>query len=175
MSFSSAMADDYSVSELARIVASVVSFPEKPTDADVELVIRRLRSWTLAGALTPVGDPHSGTGKHRLYDRSAVYPAAVLNVLADNDQSIGNLLEIARLIRNLSGPVPLIAGDLQHLWAQAISGTDDVFLIISSLRHRGAKAIEQELSTKDDLRDGMQNRLGGIFVNLTSIFSRLPR
>jgi hypothetical protein len=66
------MNDTYSVSDLARIVARVVSFPEKPAERDIDLAIRRLRGWTLAGALVPIGDPHAGTGRHRQYDRSAM-------------------------------------------------------------------------------------------------------
>jgi MFS family permease len=38
--------------------------------------------WTREGLLSPVGSPHSGTGKHRRYDGSSVYDAAILNAVA---------------------------------------------------------------------------------------------
>jgi hypothetical protein len=169
------MSDDYSVSELAQIVAPVASFPKAPTEADVELAIRRLRHWTLAGALTPIGEPHSGTGKHRRYDDSAIYSAAVLTALAENDQPIGTLIAVGQLIRNLSGPKPLIAGKMLVLWNQALARDGEVFLVMGA----GAKEGQQTAPNIYGLllRPQFQELLlpSGVFVNLTSVFSRLSQ
>jgi hypothetical protein len=169
------MSDTYSVSDLARIVARVVSFPEKPAERDIDLAIRRLRGWTLAGALVPIGDPHAGTGRHRQYDRSAIYPAAVLNVLAENDLAIGPLLEVARLMRNVSGASPLIAGNTLDLWNMALAGGDVFIVMTDGPRVRGGKTTVSDLVSGDKLQETLHHCLGGIFVNLTAIFSRLPQ
>jgi len=49
---------------------------------DAAATCERLRHWTREGLLSPVGSPHSGTGKHRRYDGSSVYDAAILNAVA---------------------------------------------------------------------------------------------
>lgn len=170
------MSDDYSVSELAQIVAPVASFPKAPTEADVELAIRRLRHWTLAGALKPIGEPHSGTGKHRRYDDAAIYSAAVLTALAENDQPIGTLIAVGLLIRNLSGPKPLIAGKTLALWNRALARDGEVFLVMGA----GPRMRGQETASNIHgllLREQFQELLlpSGVFVNLTNVFSRLSQ
>jgi hypothetical protein len=42
----------------------------------------RIRHWTREGLLSPIASHHSGTGKHRKYDASSVYDAAILNAVA---------------------------------------------------------------------------------------------
>ena len=169
------MNDTYYVSDLARIAARVASFPEKPAQRDIDVAIRRLRGWTLAGALAPIGDPHAGTGRHREYDRSAVYLVAVLNVLADNNLAIGPILEISRLVRNVPGPTPLLAGNTLDLWNKALAGGDVFIVMTDGPRIRGGKTTVADLVSGDKLQETMHRCLGGIFINLTAIFSRLPQ
>jgi hypothetical protein len=42
----------------------------------------RIRHWTREDLLSPVASHHSGTGRHRKYDASSVYDAAILNAVA---------------------------------------------------------------------------------------------
>jgi DNA-binding transcriptional MerR regulator len=42
----------------------------------------RIRHWTREGLISPVASHHSGTGKHRKYDESSKYDAAILHVVA---------------------------------------------------------------------------------------------
>jgi hypothetical protein len=173
------MVDDYSVSELAECVASAAS--PRPAEAYVDLVIRRLRSWTVAGALLPIDDPYSGTGKHRHYDRAALYCAAVLNVLAENDQSIGTLVAFGRLIRGFSGSVPLHAGVFLERWEQAIAQKAVVYLITTRGRMRGGsdsgvtEVTVDSLFLEEELPLALKRYAGGVFVNLTAVFAGLLR
>jgi hypothetical protein len=169
------MANDLTVSDLARFIAPLVSHPREPTEEDIEFAVRRIRNWTVAGALKPVGDPHSGSGKHRRYDDSSVYIAATLSVLADSDQSIGTLLTVALLIRNLFGDKPLI-GKIFERWNQAVKGTEDIFLVLSTVRGKGdarQRGTAQILASLDEVKEALQNCRSGAFVNLTAIFAQL--
>jgi len=170
------MANDLTVSDLARFIAPLVSHPREPTEEDVEFAIRRIRNWTVAGALKPIGDPHSGSGKHRRYDESSVYIAATLSVLADTDQSIGTLLTVASLIRNLFGDMPLLAGTIIERWNEAVNGTAEVFLVLSSVVGRGdarQRATAQILVPLNGLTEALQECRSAVSVNLTAIFAQL--
>jgi DNA-binding transcriptional MerR regulator len=50
---------------------------------DTEASIERIRHWTNQGLITPVKEPHAGTGKHREYDAFSVLEAAILTMIAD--------------------------------------------------------------------------------------------
>jgi len=49
-----------------------------PIAPDIENTISKVRHWSREGMLFPVAQASAGIGKHRLYDRSVVYEAAVL-------------------------------------------------------------------------------------------------
>jgi hypothetical protein len=51
---------------------------------EIATIIRQLRNWTGLGLLTPIGEKHEGTGRHRLYDHAELMKAALLEVLARN-------------------------------------------------------------------------------------------
>ena len=51
---------------------------------EIATITRQLRNWTTLGLLTPVGEKHEGTGRHRLYDYPQLMKAALLEVLARN-------------------------------------------------------------------------------------------
>ena len=73
---------------MGRTVRDVADLIRRP-DADLAMVIDRLRHWTAAGLLTAAGDPNPGTGRKRTYDEAAIYDAAILNALADIGLPIG--------------------------------------------------------------------------------------
>jgi len=50
---------------------------------DLIKVVDRLRNWTDEDLLTPMGEKNPGTGKRRLYPKSAIVDALVLSVLTD--------------------------------------------------------------------------------------------
>jgi hypothetical protein len=172
--YTNSVSNELSVSELAAAVAPILSFPDPPSEADVEVVLRRLRNWTVAGAIHPIGQAHTGSGKHRRYDVQSAYIAAALNVLAENDQGIGVLVTAGRLLRSFSGPEPLIAGEVFERWKLAIKGTKEVFLIIGA----GARGNESSsrfsvpaLVMRDELSKEIRAWPGGVFVNLSAAFA----
>jgi DNA-binding transcriptional MerR regulator len=69
-------------------VAAIAELIRRP-DVDKAAVIERLRHWSTEGLLKPLGDRNPGTGRPRFYDESAVFDAAILNVLADLGFPIG--------------------------------------------------------------------------------------
>ena len=160
---------DFTVSELAEAVAPVMSYPKAPSPEQVDLIIRRIRSWTVAGALRPHGDPYSGTGKHRRYGADSLSVAAVLNVLAQNDQNIGTLLQVAIFIRNLSGDMPLIAGKTLDRWRAALRGDEALYLVTS----KTGDTTHWGIVAEDELARDFRKFLGGIHVNLTDTLRRI--
>jgi hypothetical protein len=167
------MSSELSVSELAVAVAPVVSHPREPSEGDVDVVLRRLRNWTVAGAIKAMGAAHTGSGKHRRYEARTAYIAAALNVLAENDQGIGVLVDAGLFLRNLSGHNPLIAGGYLDLWNDAIRGTRDVFMILGAGVLREGfedRTREYALFLREELPAGINKLPGGVFVNLTATF-----
>jgi hypothetical protein len=161
-----------SVSELAVAVAPVVSHPREPSEGDVDVVLRRLRSWTVANAIKPQGSAHTGSGKHRRYEADTAYVAAALNVLAENDQGIGVLVTVGRFLRNLSSD-KLIAGPAPDRWIDAIRGSRDVFMVLGAGDFREGfeeRDKVQGLLFQEEFTRGVGGLPGGVFVNLTATF-----
>jgi hypothetical protein len=167
------MSTALSVSELAVAVAPVVSHPREPSEGDVDVVLRRLRSWTAQNAIKPQGSAHTGSGKHRRYEAGTAYIAAALNVLAENDQGIGVIVSTGRFLRNLPGSDQLVDGPDFDYWNRSIRGTEDVFLFLGAwVRFDGFESRSQVhgLVLRDDLTTEIAKLPGGVFVNLTATF-----
>jgi DNA-binding transcriptional MerR regulator len=79
-----------------------------------DLYLRRLRHWTAAGILQPVGALYPGTGQSRQFDPEQVYHAAVLFKLADHGLSIGFIKAIADVLAQT-----LRRADQGELWEEA--------------------------------------------------------
>lgn len=58
---------------------------------DARLILRQVRHWTNAGLLTPDGERHGGTGRHRRYTTIECYRAAVLAELSRWGVQVGLL------------------------------------------------------------------------------------
>jgi hypothetical protein len=72
------MATEYTVGEMAQRLA------REGSAAEVAALTRQLRNWTALGLLTPVGEKHEGTGKHRRYDDGSLLKAALVELLVRN-------------------------------------------------------------------------------------------
>jgi DNA-binding transcriptional MerR regulator len=70
------------VSEIADALA--------PIAPDVAGTVQRIRHWTREQMMLPVGELHSGPGKHRRYAADAVYDAAILHVLTSAGFSVSS-------------------------------------------------------------------------------------
>jgi hypothetical protein len=123
--------------------------------------------------LRPVGGVHIGRGRSRIYDRSEAYIASALTLLAENDQGIEVLTQVAIHLRAFCGDKPLIAGVQYDRWLQAIRGPGDVFFFlgatgrVSSDHPRGSR---MGLIPSAVLSLEVPNFAGGVFVNLSSAF-----
>jgi hypothetical protein len=160
--------DDQSltVSELAKAVAD--------KEGDSDLVTRRIRHWTLAGALAAEGPAHSGTGRHRRYAASTAYYAVLLNWLADWGLSISVLQGVSERLQ------PMLAGDprLSDLWNDAISGSRGVWMLLLIKRvspERGAEqhTVEVALKTDAEIAEWIVTARGGVLVRVTDLFGQV--
>ena len=154
------------VSELAKAVAG--------KGGDSDLVTRRIRHWTLAGALAAEGLAHSGTGRHRRYAASTAYEAVLLNWLADWGLSISVIHGVSERLQ------PMLAGDppLNALWNDAISGSKGVWMLLLIRRvspDRGAEQhqVDVALRTDAEIAEWIATAQGGIIVRITSLFGQV--
>ena len=163
MSYYSAMDDGFTVAELAKKVAE--------HERDLDLVTRRIRHWSLAGVLDPLGPTHSGTGRHRRYAGSAVYCAAVLNRLADWGLPISVLKVVGQRLPDHLTP------QLCVLWNDSISGKRGVCMLLV-YRSAPDRQPEQQLVTVDlkpdaEIAEWIAAGQGGVIVHLTNLFARV--
>jgi hypothetical protein len=156
----------WTVSGLAKAVAG--------KEGDSDLVTRRIRHWTLAGALVVEGTAHSGTGRHRRYAASTAYEAVLLNWLADWGLSISVLQGVSEQLQSM------LAADLRlsALWNDAISGSKGVWMLLLIRRvglHRGNEQhqVDVDLKTDAEIAESIATAHGGIIVRLTNLFGRV--
>lgn len=153
---------------LSQLVAAVLVPGEEP-----ELLTRRVRHWSLVGALPTAGAAHTGKGKHRRYGSTAIYLAAILHRLADRGLPIGILKGVTEgILHCLNNPKD------NRLWKDAIAGRRHVFLYF--LPWHPFDAPDQSsvplllLLTEDEFMSRIkQRREGGIFDDLTHTFSSI--
>jgi DNA-binding transcriptional MerR regulator len=151
-------------------VAVIAELIRRP-DADKAAVTERLRHWSAEGLLKPIGDRNPGTGRPRLYDESAVFDAAILNLLADLGFPIGKqryylvVLDLAQRAKDLwekksLAPLYLEVADFGD--PDIEGGTHAVFL------HEGKKRahIGSVIHPRAE---------GSLIVNVTRLFARIEK
>jgi hypothetical protein len=104
---------------MALTVAELAEVIRRP-DADRAAVVERLRAWSDAGLLQPTGERNPGTGKPRAYPDDAIYPASILNSLADLGFAIGRMRYFVVVL--------FLAERARAAWAQ---GRRDLYLEIA--------------------------------------------
>jgi hypothetical protein len=72
----------------------------RDTPPDRDALIARIRHWTRERLLETLGEQHPGTGRPKGYPWSAVYDAAVLNVLADHGVQVASMHAILHSARD---------------------------------------------------------------------------
>ena len=109
--------------------------PRADEDA-IAFVSRRIRHWTLAGALETIGEARSGVGRHRRYTREAAYFAAVLDALAD----LGLPIDALKKVGSNSGigtgrmVTHAAAGSMRSpVKAQSIFGLKSAFRVVNRI------------------------------------------
>src|SRR5262249_34954999 len=146
-------------------VAEVIRRP----DADLAMVIDRLRHWTAAGLLTSAGDPNPGTGRRRTYDEAALYDAAILNALADIGLPIGK----QRYFMTVLG----LAEQARELWAQERRG--GIFLEVADFGEPDANGGSHAVFLHDGTKKGHLGNLihpraeSSLILNVSRLFKRI--
>jgi hypothetical protein len=137
--------------------------------ASEEMLVRRIRHWTLAGALLPIGATHSGSGKHRRYGIEAVYDAAILNKLAEWGTPIGFLKETVTVLRQERA-----RGEGKRLWDEALAGEAVVFLFVVPLSTQDQNPDNSSEVMAGLMSESSISRLsktaGAVVLNLSIIF-----
>jgi hypothetical protein len=127
----------YTVGEMATRIAR--------KDAEVSAITRQLRNWTGLGLLTPIGDRHEGTGRHRLYDHSELMKSALLEAMARNFRvDVTGLQAFAKKFETFFPEV---------LIAEAV--TKDQYPMWMGFRN--GKIVEHGFGSAPDILDVMKN------------------
>jgi hypothetical protein len=141
-----------------------------------DLVLRRLRHWSLAGALRTAGQLHTGTGRARRFEAEEVYIAAVLLRLADWGLPIGALKAVAETIRLEIDKV----GETAGLWAEAKRRSLEGHTVFAGLSVKLDDAGEKPVSIGIRLKHGqrlntprflLDHEDSIIVLNLTEVFA----
>ena len=162
--------DDEPFYPVAEIAARLGPKSERQRD----LWLRRLRHWSLTGVLDPVGRRHTGTGHHRLYNTETLHIAAVLMRLADLGVPLGPLKVIAGgLAKNKDH------SQAAERWEAAKRPAQDGCWWICFLFSPSDHDAFDTVSVAIEQGDGLMTPAiwaevdAPIFVNLTSVFSRV--
>jgi hypothetical protein len=144
-------------------------------EGSIAYVSRRIRHWSVADALKSVSDGPSGLGRHRRFDREAIYIGIVLDALTD----IGVSIEQLKLI-----------GSGLHEWYAAksspnrksldaaISGASQVYLRIEIRRLNPASddggyvVMQMDDPSKIVRRGGKLGVNSAIVLDLTALLAR---
>jgi hypothetical protein len=127
-------------------------------------VVDRIRNWTDAGLLTPTGEKNRGTGKRRIYPRSALVEALILSVLTDavgmtaiRGASFVRLFRIAKaelLAKTGPGPRFLTIGLSRDGRAEiGTSSTEGVAGLVAASEHESHVVIDL-LKINERLNEG---------------------
>jgi hypothetical protein len=127
------MSSAFSVSQLADAVTDRGLFDDPGT------VLRQLRHWSALGILRCQGAALVGQGKHRRYDRNAVFVAAVLVRMAANGTPASALKALSTSLEEKVFKHP----EGRVLWEAAINGDALVDLSFRFIRHPGSDTIYQ--------------------------------
>jgi DNA-binding transcriptional MerR regulator len=135
-------------------------------DVDPAAAIERLRTWTTEGLLTPLGDRNPGSGKHRTYDESSAYDAAILNNLADAGFPIGKQRYFLIVL--------LCAERAKKLWQQKSSKT--LYLEIARFIEPDVDGGHHAVFLHESKRNLFHPRSDGSYIlNVTRLFARVEK
>ena len=135
-------------------------------DVDPAAAIERLRTWTTEGLLTPLGDRNPGSGKHRTYDESSAYDAAILNNLADAGFPIGKQRYFLIVL--------LCAERAKKLWQQKSSKT--LYLEIAHFIEPDVDGGHYTVFLHEGKRNLFHPRSDGSYiVDISRLFARVEK
>jgi hypothetical protein len=156
------MTSDLSLAELAEAVTA--GAPD-----DMNLVMRRVRHWTVAGIMPTEGEVHAGTGRHRRYPRSSVHLTLVLTRMADFGLSIGLLKMTSMVLQSAS-----MGMGRGKRWQEAVTGKREIYCLFAADKSSASQTItdaaNNALLTEEQIIERMKKSEAGILINLTALF-----
>jgi hypothetical protein len=150
--------------------------------ADKAALVERLRYWTREGLLSPIGHKHPGTGRQRQYEESAVFVAAVLNVLANRGIQIGEIVSARPGPGVRIGRQDVVLALTKHAidsWQQKALNGCILFLVLATFADNKTMAYLDELPIKIfEQHDGgiapVHSRAdSSLVINITKLFGGL--
>jgi hypothetical protein len=147
---------------------------------DMDGLVRQLRHWTLTGVVRPLGTIHTGAGKHRKYEESEVYFAALALELTRWRIPVGvsDLVVQAARKEYFQQDVRPTAKPLNAI-KDAIEGRANQFLLLRP--GEGLEALSMEIMTGDykELarsvieRGWTRNTPSFVAINLSALFAKI--
>jgi hypothetical protein len=129
-------------------------------------VNERVRAWTSEGLLTPIGDRNPGSGKHRTYDESSAFDAAILSRLADFGLPIGRQRYFLMVL--------LCAESAKELWRQKSSKT--LYLEIAHFIEPDVDGGHYTVFLHEGKRNLFHPRSDGSYiVDISRLFARVEK
>jgi hypothetical protein len=156
------------------------ALPASP-EGDEDVLIRRIRGWTLSGVLRPTGDVHTGVGKHRRYHENEAYFVALAEALTHWHIPVGILDGIVQAARReLEGDVNPTREPMTFI-KNAISGKEGVFLFVRFTDAVGGHHAEVKLGFYEELASEIaeagwtKDTPSFLAVNLSALFSKVGK
>jgi len=167
---------------MALTVARLAEYalPASP-DGDVDVLIRRIRGWTLSGVLRPTGDVHSGVGKHRRYPETEAYFVALAEALTHWHIPVGVRDGVVQAMRReFEGDVNPTREPMTFV-RDAIAGKEGVFLFVRFPNPTDTHQAEVKLGYYEKLAREIveagwtKDTPTFLAVNLSALFSKVGK
>ena len=132
-------------------------------------LVERLRHWTREGLLVPMGDRNPGTGRHRVYEDSTAFDAAILNALADQGFQVGR--------QSYFSVAMGLIDEAKRFWAEKGRSGKTLYLEIanfakSSIARRENQAVFLHKGRRDLIHSSADSSFA---LNVSRIFRRLDK
>jgi hypothetical protein len=124
---------------MATLTASDIARRIQRPGEDLRVAIDRLRHWTKAGLLKPIGDAHPGTGRPKQYSKQAAVRATIVQALSD--ATGGQAVYLEYLIDKVEAELRKSKGKRDRIFAISRKGGTGKFDITTWLAKDFAEAI----------------------------------
>jgi hypothetical protein len=124
---------------MASLTASDIARRIQRPGEDLQVAIDRLRHWTKAGLIKPVGDAHPGTGRPKQYSKKAAVRAMIVQALSD--ATGGQAVYLEFLIDHVEAELRKSKGKRDRIFAISRKGGSGKFDLTTWLAKDFGEAI----------------------------------